>query len=466
MSDHCENELFADPDESTKLLLFTYLSVKADGGLSYVQSILSTIVGIAEEHTYKITQKRAILQEHAMNAIYTDSITFTVVAEITVSMLNTTKHNNKIMLKLLQNLNQLGLELQTYPITHECDIPLLGQPNTLEVDEEDDIFETYKKYGVVIIEDAVHMAIMNPIKKKINSYISTMLATVGERAKRRRGDVLSEKLSDHSMASLGLPDTIKKIEPLAKIKFAEIMERGNNRYDICLNSNNDFMRDFLDFATESAPWLNVGGRILNNEMKFVRCGVVVSVGGESSTSQHWHADGVESMMEQNAMCVFLPLMQLSEQTGYTSFWTGTHLHPQSDLTSNNVVDSFPPGSLTKGVASVGDVIMYDYKTIHRGEKNNLPEGQRRPILYCVYGVDSFEETNFSARSIFDSGLNLNSNSNLISNEQKFEIRSNPRSGRSMWATNPIKFGDVIHVAPALLIPKDEYNNHGSKTILR
>jgi len=465
MSDS-ENDLFADPDESTKLLLFTYLSVKADGGLSYVQSILTTMVGIAEEHTYKITQKRAILQEHAMNAIYTDSITFTVVAEITVSMLNTTKHNNKIMLKLLQNLNQLGLELQTYPISHECDIPLLGQPNTLEVDEEDDIFETYKKYGVVIIEDAVHMAIMNPIKKKINSYISTMLATVGERAKRRRGDVLSEKLSDHSTASLGLPDTIKKIEPLAKIKFAEIMERGNNRYDICLNSNNDFMRDFLDFATESAPWLNVGGRILNNEMKFVRCGVVVSVGGESSTSQHWHADGVESMMEQNAMCVFLPLMQLSEQTGYTSFWTGTHLHPQSDLTSNNVVDSFPPGSLTKGVASVGDVIMYDYKTIHRGEKNNLPEGQRRPILYCVYGVDSFEETNFSARSIFDSGLNLNSNSNLISNEQKFEIRSNPRSGRSMWATNPIKFGDVIHVAPALLIPKDEYNNHGSKTILR
>ena len=209
MSDS-ENDLFADPDESTKLLLFTYLSVKADGGFSYVQSILTTMVGIAEEHTYKITQKRAILQEHAMNAIYTDSITFTVVAEITVSMLNTTKHNNKIMLKLLQNLNQLGLELQTYPITHECDIPLLGQPNTLEVDEEDDIFETYKKYGVVIIEDAVHMLIMNPIKKKINSYISTMLATVGERAKRRRGDVLSEKLSDHSTLRSGFQIQLKK----------------------------------------------------------------------------------------------------------------------------------------------------------------------------------------------------------------------------------------------------------------
>ena len=130
-------------------------------------------------------------------------------------------------------------------------------------------------------------------------------------------------------------------------------------------------------------------------------GVVVSTGGSATKTQFWHADGHEDLSPNQAVCFFIPLCDLNETTGYTSFWPGSHLYPQSDLLAHDLPAKLPPGSMFKGAVNFGDSLIYDYRTIHRGEANHMSYGGLRSIMYIVYAVKDFSEPNFSSRSIFD-----------------------------------------------------------------
>lgn len=115
----------------------------------------------------------------------------------------------------------------------------------------------------------------------------------------------------------------------------------------------------------------------------------------------WHADGNEPDPSHQSMCVFMPLCNLTNETGYTSFWPGSHLFSQTDVLEHSLPSLLPSNALVKGITNIGDIILYDYKTIHRGEGNKMGPAEIRPILYMVYAHCNYLEPNFAAKSIHE-----------------------------------------------------------------
>ena len=98
--------------------------------------------------------------------------------------------------------------------------------------------------------------------------------------------------------------------------------------------------------------------------------------------------------------MFIPMIDLSEATGYTSFWLGSQNGHQSDLLQHNVVDILERSSprLFKGLIKKGEALLYDYKTIHRGEANY--SSIIRPVVYLIFALEGFSESyNFTNISI-------------------------------------------------------------------
>lgn len=87
--------------------------------------------------------------------------------------------------------------------------------------------------------------------------------------------------------------------------------------------------------------------------------------GDIESSQEIDLQQSSSELEPDqaqALCVFLPLIQLTEQTGYTSFWPGSHLYDNTDLLQHD----FPsrcPWVIQKGLASPGDALIYDFRFV-------------------------------------------------------------------------------------------------------
>ena len=197
-----------------------------------------------------------------------------------------------------------------------------------------------------------------------------------------------------------------------RIKYREVMQRDNGRFDINLSVASE-MVEFTRYASPQtqdcigdlllprAPWLStIDACFDGTPYDLCQAGVVVSTGG-CANAQYWHADGHEGIAPRQAICLFIPLCTLSETTGYTSFWPGSQHYRQSQLLEHNLPSKMPPGAIFKGDVEFGDCIVYDFKTIHRGEANKMPEGEIRPIVYLLYGVKGYCDPNFNPNSIYD-----------------------------------------------------------------
>mmetsp|Transcript_4932 Transcript_4932/g.7122 ORF Transcript_4932/g.7122 Transcript_4932/m.7122 type:complete len:419 (-) Transcript_4932:135-1391(-) len=236
----------------------------------------------------------------------------------------------------------------------------------------------------------------------------------------KRFEVLSDAMGKHMKNNNN-----KKIA-----HFREIMQRDVNRFDFRLDDvgstgpNNVAIDTFTREGNEERKeleaiyswqklgryggWMKAIGKILGNEFSLIRCGCVLSLHG--TETQFWHSDGVHvgksaSFDDDNAdpahaVCVFVPLLDLDEETGYTEFWAGSHKYDK--LLSKKGEQSLPGG--TRGVMSMGDCLIYDYRTIHRGMPNKSKA--IRPICYFLYakkGFESVEDQNFVGNSVFDLG---------------------------------------------------------------
>jgi ectoine hydroxylase-related dioxygenase (phytanoyl-CoA dioxygenase family) len=124
--------------------------------------------------------------------------------------------------------------------------------------------------------------------------------------------------------------------------------------------------------------------------------------------QYWHSDGVhvgdsstlddsDAAAPVHALCVFCPLIDLNEETGYTEFWAGSHKY--SKLLAKKGEQALPGG--TKGILNKGNFLVYDYRTIHRGMPNT--SARARPVCYFLYtraGFEFVEDQNFTEQSVF------------------------------------------------------------------
>ena len=180
-------------------------------------------------------------------------------------------------------------------------------------------------------------------------------------------------------------------------RFREVMRRAAGRYDASLPDDSPAAA-FADPARGgTAPWLGAVSALLGPGAGLRARGCVYSEPG--APAQPWHADQRHPRAKSDAfggdgdwpdapdaVCVFLPLVDLDEATGYTTFWPGSHRAHQDDLLRHGL-PSLVPDRNVRAAAKAGDAILYDYAVVHRGEAN--ASADLRPILYLVYGRDDF-----------------------------------------------------------------------------
>ena len=120
-------------------------------------------------------------------------------------------------------------------------------------------------------------------------------------------------------------------------------------------------------------------------------GVVTALPG--SATQHAHADNpglfdieqFDYSIPTYAITVAIPLIDLNLSTGSTHVLPGSHRKKPRQL-ANGLSDM--TGSITP-YPSIGDCVMWDYRTVHSGEENRSDE--IRPLLYIVYSRHWFSD---------------------------------------------------------------------------
>ena len=212
-------------------------------------------------------------------------------------------------------------------------------------------------------------------------------------------------LYQHAMQEFErLYDALQKHGPTKK-HFAEIMARDHFRFDFRLDldpTNNGVWRKY----EETGRWKTLVNAILGPTNRLVKCGCVLSL--PSCGMQYWHSDGVHKGQSADfdshdaalthALCVFVPLINLTEETGCTEFWAGSHKYAM--LLQKGGEQSLPGGTL--GLMNKGDALLYDYRTIHRGTANSSQSA--RPVCYFLYARDGYEDVedqNFRTDSVLD-----------------------------------------------------------------
>ena len=368
--------------------------------------------------------------------------------EYCVSLTTSDTMIDNVTTSLATRLTAAGFTFITPPLHNECQVPLLPALNDFQPPPSRESFlgpyseyaEVYNTYGFVPIPSILPPVIINPVTTAVLDHIAAVFRSV---------------------------DAVRKIEPMNRIKFKEVMQRDTGRFDIDL-SEVAALRDFVSYVTPktgTAPWLSTVD-IVTRGAVLKRIGVVVSTGGGGTGTQQWHADGPSCNEAGTAVCAFLPLCDLDERTGYTTFWGGTQEMKQEELLKGEIAERLGKASFYKGVGKKGDALLYDYKVVHRGEKNAMAEGEIRPILYLVYGTEDFEETNFSEASVDYWLADRGGGAPIDVNKNKFEIRESDKTGRCLFATEEIKYGELICRAPALHVSKEEYEAHGQHTVMR
>ena len=194
------------------------------------------------------------------------------------------------------------------------------------------------------------------------------------------------------------------------MSFAEIASRGNERFDLLIRPRSKAY-DFVEHTIlgRIAPTIEriLDGRV-NEDVDF-DISVVYSKPG--APHQGWHADGDHQrgandagweadgwknrLAEPYAMCLFIPLIDLNDDTGYTQFWPASHRYrglmgfgPVSEIT----------GATWNGKCEAGDAIWYDYRLMHRGMGNTSEVV--RPVLQVLFKKKWYvEERNYGTESL-------------------------------------------------------------------
>ena len=96
--------------------------------------------------------------------------------------------------------------------------------------------------------------------------------------------------------------------------------------------------DGISLLSRDATWYPLVESLLGGDCVVKSCGVVVAMPGCST--QYWHSDGghvgkaaqwedveepTRAAAAPHAICVFVPLVDLSRENGFTEFWSGSHL---------------------------------------------------------------------------------------------------------------------------------------------
>ncbi len=95
-----------------------------------------------------------------------------------------------------------------------------------------------------------------------------------------------------------------------------------------------------------------------------------------------------------AITLVVPLVDLSESTGSTAVWEGSHRRVGARQELNDLYESGELTGASLPMPKMGDAFLMDFRLIHAGTANRSEHA--RPILYIVYSRPWFrEEQNFT-----------------------------------------------------------------------
>ncbi|KAL3908655.1 MAG: hypothetical protein SGPRY_009712 [Prymnesium sp.] len=117
---------------------------------------------------------------------------------------------------------------------------------------------------------------------------------------------------------------------------------------------------------------------------------VISLPG--APDQHFHPDGTP----RGLVNAFVALVHTSRQHGPTELIPGSHIWQEGTFGPRPEWDEGTPTALLE--LSVGEVLLFDYRTYHRGCANTTDEP--RPVGYLVYARQGVSDThNFPPHSL-------------------------------------------------------------------
>lgn len=196
------------------------------------------------------------------------------------------------------------------------------------------------------------------------------------------------------------------------ISFQEIASRGNERFDLLLSPTSNarqFVEDVLIHRISPILERILDGRI-NETINF---DISVVYSKPNANNQGWHADGDHQkgtndagwdaangwkhrLAEPYAICLFIPLIDLDDTTGYTQFWPASHQY--RGLAGFGPVAEIAEATYD-GKCSAGDAIWYDYRLMHRGMRN-VSQNVVRPVLQVLFKKTWYvEKRNYGTDSL-------------------------------------------------------------------
>lgn len=235
--------------------------------------------------------------------------------------------------------------------------------------------------------------------------------------------VQKDLLSSEEVARLreAAMDEIEQTESLLKLhhphikigqdtmSFKQIASRGYQRFDLLITQSS---RVILDVIIPRV--VQVLENILGELDTEVDCDMSVVYSKPGAPDQGWHADGDhqkganDAGLEVNgwktilsdpyALCLFIPLIDLDDTTGYTQFWPASHRN--KNLAGFGAFAEIAKATWN-GNCTAGSAIWYDYRLMHRGIKNESKS--LRPVLQLLFKRKWYVETrNYGTESIVPS----------------------------------------------------------------
>jgi hypothetical protein len=196
------------------------------------------------------------------------------------------------------------------------------------------------------------------------------------------------------------------LEQGTKGGYAEIVQRSEGRYEMNYKMTQDL---FANSEFTDNVWLNefvsnvMGGTASDGSWALHRRSLLISFPG--AKEQQWHVDGghrtTSFHSSAHALNAFVALGDISIDMG------PTEIRPCSHYLSRKLFKFMMLARARKQlhspvqpVASSGDAIIFDYRTLHRGTANN--SDKPRAMLELVFFKKGFTDIlNFPKRSIFD-----------------------------------------------------------------
>jgi hypothetical protein len=261
----------------------------------------------------------------------------------------------------------------------------------------------FRKQGVLIVKNMLHN---NQVLQTLKSHADKVESKVCKR--------LDAKLGRVSY----LPTSLSSTKSESSFRFQEVASRCLGRLDIRFGMDLPPFSNFYPSHHQDQNkttftrilWPLVQD-LLGNDAQLIYMGLITSF--PNSQDQPWHQDGANLFPDAElidklppyAINVFVPLLDITEEIGPTEFWLASHCTDEARrtflealLASPSEANSLKNSNIIGPLLKAGDVLVYDYRTCHRGTSNL--SSKTRPMLYLMYARPWFKEhLNFGSEKL-------------------------------------------------------------------